>query len=343
MPAAKTRRVFGLILLAGVLAVGTAVYFYRDGSVTTDNAYLRADITTIAPKVGGYVTEILVEDNQPVTAGQVLFRIEDDDYRAKLAQADANVAAAEAKAAGANAEIDLQQSIILQAEAQNSAAAAELELADKTITRRRNLVLTSAISRAEVDESESALSKASAGLASAKAGLEAQRQKLTLTRAQQQAAVAAVKQAKAARDLAKIDLENTIVRSPITGQVGNRQVRLGRLVAPGVSLLDIVPVQDVWVVANFKETQMEGIEPGMRARIKVDGFPDVLLPGKVESVAPGSGSTFTLLPPDNASGNFVRVVQRVPVKIRFEDHPMLKHVIPGLSARVSIEPLENQP
>ncbi|MNC08810.1 putative multidrug resistance protein EmrK [compost metagenome] len=148
--------------------------------------------------------------------------------------------------------------------------------------------------------------------------------------------MATVAQAEAARDLARIDLDHTVVHAPVDGVVGNRQVRLGRFVTPGVALLDIVPVNDVWVVANFKETQLEQIRPGQPVRVTVDGYPDAALAGVVDSFAPGSGSAFSLLPPDNATGNFVRVVQRVPVKIRLADNPLPGRIVPGLSARVEV-------
>ena len=148
--------------------------------------------------------------------------------------------------------------------------------------------------------------------------------------------MAAVAQAQAAHDLAQIDLDNTVVRAPVGGVIGNRQVRIGRLVAPGAALLDIVPVADVWIVANFKETQLEHIRPGQHARITIDGYPSEALEGVVDSFAPGSGSAFSLLPADNATGNFVRVVQRVPVKIRFSSNPLPGRLVPGLSARVEI-------
>ena len=144
-------------------------------------------------------------------------------------------------------------------------------------------------------------------------------------------------QAQAARDLAEIDLDSTVVRAPVDGVVGNRQIRIGRLVAPGTSLLDIVPVDDVWLVANFKETQLQHIRPGQRARITIDGYPDETLNGVVDSFSPGSGSAFSLLPADNATGNFVRVVQRVPIKIRFANNPLPGRLVPGLSARVAID------
>ncbi len=174
-------------------------------------------------------------------------------------------------------------------------------------------------------------------MSAASATVEAQQQRIAVLATQREAAVAAVAQAQAARDLAQIDLGHTVVRAPVDGVIGNRQVRIGRLVAPGAALLDIVPVNDVWVVANFKETQVEHIRPGQRARITVDGYPNERIEGVVDSFAPGSGSAFTMLPVDNATGNFIHVVQRVPVKIRFANNPLPGRLVPGLSARVEID------
>ena len=168
--------------------------------------------------------------------------------------------------------------------------------------------------------------------------MEAQQQRIAVLDTQREAAVAAVEQARAARDLAQIDLDNTIVHAPVSGVVGNRQVRIGRLVAPGVPLLDLVPVDDLFVVANFKENSDRGhLRPGQRVRITIDGYPEEALEGAVDSFAPGSGSAFSLLPADNATGNFVRVVQRIPVKIRFLGNPLPGRLVPGLSARVEVE------
>jgi len=312
--------------------------YAHSGETSTDNAYVRGDVTSLAPKVLGYVTAVEVQDNQTVQVGDVLFRIDDRDYRARLAQAAANVEAAQARLINADAEIQLQHALIRQAEAQRLASVAEMSLARKSSDRRRELIRTNAVSQAQVDESDAALSKAEATVSAAAATIEAQRQRIAVLASQREAAVAAVAQAQAARDLAQIDLDNTVVRTPIDGVIGNRQVRIGRLVAPGVPLLDIVPVRDVWVVANFKETQVEHIRPGQRVRIKVDGYPDLALAGVVDSFAPGSGSAFSILPTDNATGNFVRVVQRVPVKIRFAYNPLPGRIVPGLSARVDVYP-----
>lgn len=328
-----------LLCLAALLLLVAAVWTWiqSDGSASTDNAYVRADITSLAPKVGGYVTSIEVRDNQAVRAGDVLFRIDDRDYRARLALAEANVDAARARLASTATEIQLQQTLVRQAEAQRRAAFADRILARKTSMRRRELVEGGGVSQAQVDESEAGRARADAGASVSSATVDAQRQKIGVLGTQREAAAAALAQAEAARDLARIDLENTVVRAPVSGVAGNRQVRVGRLVAPGTPLLDIVPVADLFVVANFKETQLTHIRPGQVARISVDGYPDVALDGVVDSFAPGSGSAFSLIPADNATGNFVRVVQRVPVKIRLRTNPLVGRLVPGLSARVEIE------
>ena len=334
----KKSKTIGLLLCIGAVAVVAGGWAYaRSNEAFTDNAYIRGDVTSLAPKVAGYVTTVEVQDNQAVRAGDVLLRIDDRDYRARLAQAEANVEAAQARLVNVDAETQLQHALIRQAEAQRLSSEAEMTLARKASDRRRELIRTSAVSQAQVDESDAALSRTQAGVSAASATVEAQQQRLVVLASQREAAIAAVAQAQAARELAQIDFDNTVVHAPIDGVVGNRQVRIGRLVAPGASLLDIVPVSDVWVVANFKETQIEHIRPGQRARITVDGYPHQAIEGVVDSFAPGSGSAFTLLPTDNATGNFIRVVQRVPVKIKFARNPMSGRLVPGLSARVEID------
>lgn len=333
----KKKKVVGLLLCLGAVAAAAAGWANaRSGGEATDNAYVRGDLTALAPKIAGYVTAVEVEDNQAVRAGDILFRIDDADYRAKLAQALANVEAAQARVTNVDAETKLQHALVKQAEAQKQAAIAELTLATRAQGRRRELIRSNAVSQAVLDESDAARSRAEANLAAASATIEAQQQRIAVLTTQREAAVAAMAQTQAARDLSQIDLDSTVVRAPVGGIVGNRQVRVGRLVAPGVALLDIVPVDDVWVVANFKETQLEQIRPGQHVRITIDGYPSEALRGVVDSFAPGSGSAFSLLPADNATGNFVRVVQRVPVKIRFLGNPLPGRLVPGLSARVEI-------
>ena len=333
------KKLVGLVLCLGAVAVLTAgwTYVHEVGRTTTDNAYIRGDVTSLAPKVAGYVTSVEVEDNQSVQAGDVLFRIDDRDYRARFAQATADVEAAQARLTNVDTEIQLQHALARQAEAERQAALAQLKLARIASERGHKLIRSSAVGQEEVDERDAALSKAEAGVAAASARLDAERQRIAVLVTEREAALAAVGHARAVQDLAQIDLDDTVVRAPVDGVIGNRQVRLGRLVAPGTPLLDIVPVNDVWVVANFKETQVEYIRVGQRARIAVDGYSSQTLEGVVDSFAPGSGSTFSMLPTDNATGNFVRVVQRVPVKIRFANNPLPGRIVPGLSARVEID------
>ncbi|AJE46484.1 HlyD family secretion protein [Celeribacter indicus] len=334
----RKKLVGGLLCAAAIALAATAWIWVRSGTdISTDNAYVRGDVTSLAPKVGGYVTAVEVHDNQSVKAGDVLFRIDDRDYRARLAQAEANVQAAQAQLANAKAQTDLQQATIRQAEAQRDSAVAALGLATKTSERQRELVRTNAVSQAQVDQSDAARTQAEAGVAAAEAALDAQQKRLNVLTTQREAAEAAVAQAEAARDLARIDLENTVVRAPVGGVIGNRQVRVGRLVSPGAPLLDIVPVDDVWLVANFKETQVGDIQPGQQVSILIDGYPGRTFDGVVDSLAPGSGSAFSLLPSDNATGNFVRVVQRVPVKIRLVNNPLPGRIVPGLSARIEVK------
>ena len=339
MAQSRNRKLVGLLLCLSavvVLAAGWAVLRF-DAEAYTDNAYVRGNVTSIAPRVGGYVTTVAIGDNQVVQAGDVLFRIDDRDYRARLAQAGATVEAALARLTNVDAQIELQHALVRQAQAQELSAKAELTLASKASSRHRELVRSHTISQAAVDESDAARSRAEAAVAAAAAAIDAQQERIAVLSTAREAAAAAVDQARAARDLAQIDLDNTVVRAPVDGIVGNRQVRVGRLVSPSAPLLDLVPVDDVWIVANFKETQVGRIRPGQRVRITVDAYPEETFAGEVDSFAPGSGSAFSLLPADNATGNFVRVVQRVPVKIRLVDNPLPGRLVPGLSARVEID------
>lgn len=339
-PAARPsrRKLAGLLLVFAAVAVSVAGWFWASSgeATSTDNAYVRGDITAMAPKVGGYVTSVEVKDNQAVRPGDVLFRIDDRDYRARLAQAEAGVDAARARLANVAEDIALQRTLVRQAEAQRSAALAALDLATTTATRHRELAAQGWVSRARLDEAEAGRTRASADAKASSAAIDAQRQRIEVLGAQSEAAAAALAQAEAVRELARIDLDNTVVRAPVAGVVGDRQVRVGRLVAPGVRLLDIVSVAGVYVVANFKETQLARIRPGQRAVVRVDGYPDRMFEGVVDSFAPGSGAAFSLIPADNATGNFVRVVQRVPVKIRLRGNPLAGRLVPGLSARVEI-------
>lgn len=324
------------LVVCGVL--GGAVQWACVGRFreATDNAYVAGDITAIAPKVAGYVVDVSIGDNQEVRAGDVLFKIDDADYRAKRASAQASVALARADLVNLEAEQRLQDALIDQAKAQVESSQAALILADQTHRRISALVESSAASRSRVEETQAALSQAKASVTAAQAALSAESRRLEVLASRKDAAQAGLERAQAALDLAQIDLENTVVRAPVDGVIGNRQVRLGRYVTPGASLLQIVPVDGVWVVANFKETQIRDMQIGQVVQITVDGYPQTDITGRIDSLAPATGSAFSLIPADNATGNFVRIVQRVPVRITLVTNPLPGRLVPGLSARVKV-------
>ena len=305
-------------------------------SISTDNAYVHADITSIAPKVAGYISEMHIGDNAPVKAGDLLFVVDERDYRAKLRQSEANVHSAEAAVANANAAIRLQSAIIRQAEAQVASATATQKRAAQEYARQSRLRREKATTEQKFEDSARDNAQMAAILAGAQANLDVQTRQIDVLAAQAASAQAGLSQAQAAYSLSTLDLEHCRVYAPVDGVIGNRKVRVGRYVTPGTGLLDLVPVRDVWIVANFKETQLERIRVGLKVRITVDGYPDTPLEGVIDGLAPGSGSAFSLLPPDNATGNFVRVVQRVPVKIALSENSLEGLLVPGISARVTV-------
>ncbi|MER8764787.1 MULTISPECIES: HlyD family secretion protein [unclassified Mesorhizobium] len=334
-------RKIGILMVATVTislsaAWGWQWYFHGRFEETTDNAYVRGDITSIAPKLSGYVVEVAVGDNGGVSKGSLLFRIDDSDYRAKLDQTIATLSTRQAEIANIEATQKLQDALIEQAVAQERSVSADLLLARANLDRYTALRKSGTASEQKLQDAQTAFAKAEAGDKAAAAKTLAQRLKLGVFDAQLAGAQAAMAQAKASVSLARMDLANTVIESPIDGVIGNRQVRVGRYVTPGTPAMDVVPVKDVWVVANFKETQLDRVEVGQPVQVVIDEYPDVQIDGVVDSFAPGSGAAFSLLPPDNATGNFIRVVQRVPVKIRLTRNPLPGRLVPGLSARIAV-------
>ncbi|MDR3089788.1 MAG: HlyD family secretion protein [Desulfobulbaceae bacterium] len=340
----KMNRKKVLFIAAVVVGSGTLIIWaalsWSTGmrSINTDNAYIHADIIAIAPKVSGYVMEVPVRDNMSVKVGDLLFAIDERDYTAKVEQAKANVLAAESAIANVKAATVLQHAVIRQAEAQVASAAAIQKRAAQEYARQNRLRKDKATTEQRFEDSLRDKAQTDASLAGAQANLDVQTKQLDVLTSQLSSAHAGLAQAQAALSLAVLDLEHCRVRAPVDGVIGNRKARIGRFVTPGTALLDLVPVQDVWIVANFKETQMEHIRIGQNVRIAVDGYPGAALAGVVDSLAPGSGSSFSLLPPDNATGNFIRVVQRVPVKITLKDNTLIGLLVPGLSVRVTVLP-----
>jgi len=343
-PSPDRRRRVRLLLVASCSALAVLFSWFAichwlssDASVATDNAYTRGEITTVAPQVAGYVSEVFVDDNQKVSRGQVLFRIDDADYRARMNEAAAGV---ERQARGLerlDREIRLQGAVIAQAAADVEAAKVEAHRTELDARRYKALVERSVVSRQAYDAANAARLKAAATTDAVAARKRAEASRREVLKAQRLELVSALVQARAAQRIAANALGHTVVRAPVDGVVGNRLVRIGRYVSPGTPALSLVPLSDVWVVANFKETQLTGVRVGDRATVEVDMYPGVSIAGTVDSIAPGSGAQFALLPPDNATGNFTKIPQRVPVKIVFDkDNLLAGKLYAGLSAEVTI-------
>ena len=305
---------------------------------STDDAYVQSDISVISPKVEGYIKKIRVTENQEVAEGAVLFVIDDRDFAAKLAQAEAAVAAEEAIIATYENRLKFQQAMIEQAAAMVKSAEADLARWQQDHKRYSALVTTDFASRQRFEQAETDARKGEAGVAKSRAAFAAEQSQLAVLRSQQREEAAKLQQAHAALRLARNDLENTVIRAPVSGVAGNRAGQVGQYVKAGTQLLSLVPLSRVYVTANFKETQLTRMRPGQLAEVSVDAYPDLILDGRIESFAPASGAQFSLLPPDNATGNFTKIVQRVPVRIALPaNNPLTGRLRPGLSVTVTID------
>lgn len=339
----------GGLAIAGVV-FGTASTSLSPGRwltasrpATTENAYVQGDITPISPKISGYVAEVAIHDNQAVGAGDVLFRIDDGDYRARVAQATATVAMRQAALANLASRLELQGAVIEQTVAAQLGAEADAKRAAQDFTRVRELVGHGWLSQARGDQAEADHLRARAKVAEAKANVAAARRQTAVLESQRAQIQADIDVAMASLRLAEIELADTVVRAPTDGWVGERRVRVGQYVRPGALLVAVVP-RDVWIVANFKETQILGMRAGDTASISIDGVPGKAFTGRVESLSPASGAQFSVLPPDNATGNFTRIVQRIPVKITFDaGQAGLEQLRPGMSAVVVLAATPTEP
>jgi len=336
------RAIMLLLLLAIGLALGagTGWYWWTEWRFvqSTEDAYVQSDTTVISPKIEGYIKEVRVGENQPVTAGQVLFVVDERDFAAKTALAEAAVATAEALVATYASRRTLQQAMIEQAEATVQSAEADLNRARLDHKRYTALATSDFVSRQRFETADADSRKAEAALGKARAALVAEQNQLAVLASQEREEEARLAQSRASLQLAKNDLDNTIVRAPVAGIAGNRAGRVGQYVKPGTQLLSLVPLPHVYVTANFKETQLTRMRPGQPVDISVDAYPDQPLTGRIESFAPASGAQFSLLPPDNATGNFTKIVQRVPVRIALPaDGPLARLLRPGLSVTVSVD------
>ncbi len=334
------RAALGLGLVLGVAAAGHYGYDYlKIGRYleTTDDAYVKADSTIIAPKVSGYIAKVLVGDNETVKAGQVLARIDDRDFKTALDQARADVAAAEASVRNIDAQLDLQQPIIAQSTADVAAAEANLKFAQEERARYDDLMKTGSGTIQRAQQTDAALRASSAQLQHARSGLMAAQRKVEVLTTQRAQATAQLERARAVAQQAELNLSYTEITAPVDGTVGARSLRVGQYVQAGTQLMAVVPLDAVYVVANFKETQLTHMRPGQPVQLHIDSFRNRTLRGHVDSLSPASGLEFALLPPDNATGNFTKIVQRVPVKIVLDDHGLTGLLRPGMSAVPTVD------
>jgi membrane fusion protein (multidrug efflux system) len=330
------------VLLAIVLVIGVAAnwnsWIGSAGAQWTNDAYLQSDVTPLSALVSGPVTRVAVDDYQTVKAGDLLVEIDRRTYEAQLAQADANVAAAQAAIDNSRAQQQLQQATIAAAEAQLSSVQAAKERDDLEASRQQSLLSTGiAGTRQNVERADAARKISDAQVIQAGANAEGARRQLKVQQTQEQQLQASLKAAESLRDLARINLGYTRVTAPTDGVVGQRRVYPGQFVAVGTQVIAVIPLPKLYVVANYKETQLTHLLLGQRAELKVDTFPGVVLHGHVMSWSPGTGSQFALLPSDNATGNFTKVVQRLPVKIAIDDDGGLGlRLRPGMSVEATI-------
>ena len=328
----------GLVVVAFAIKAGLGWVLHGRFQVETDDAYVEADTSVIAPEATGMVAEVPVAENAHVQVGDVLVRLVDADARARLAQAESALTTAKAALANALARLKLQQSIIKGAETQVASARSDLTRTEADHNRYTQLQANRYTSTQRYEQARNEAEKARAALDRASASVDAEQQQMAVLITQRDQATAQIALAEAQLELARIELSRTVIRAPVAGIIGNRGVQVGQYVKPGVQLLSIVPMPFVRVVANFKETQISGLKRGQVVEIHADAWPDIRISGRVESLSPASGSRFSLLPPENASGNFTKIVQRVPVRIAIDPANELSgRLRPGLSVIVSID------
>ena len=328
----------GLALAAGAAALGHRWWTVGRFIESTDDAYVGGNVTAVAPHVAGFVAQILVADNERVHQGQLLVRLDPRDFQAALDHATAVAAQRQAALAGLEAKVALQQETIRQAAADLAAKTARAAFAGEDAVRYRDLALTSFGSRQNAERAASLDAEAQSAGQAAQAALAAARQQLVVLQAAITEARAGVAQAEADRETARLNLGYTEIRAPIDGYIGNRAAQVGAYVAGGAYLLSVIPAQGLWVDANFKEDQVAHMQPGEPATVIADVLPGREFRGHIASLAPGTGAIFSVIPPENATGNFTKIVQRVAVRVALDDgEATLGALRPGLSTTVQVD------
>ncbi|MFD1033922.1 HlyD family secretion protein [Sphingomonas hankookensis] len=334
-----------LILLAVVLiALVGGIWWYVDYQNNgkffeeTNDATVQADMVTIAPRVSGYVAEVLVAENQDVTAGQPLVRIDPRDARAQAAQAEAQIAVAGAQADTARAQIREQFAAIDQAQAQLAAARSKAAYDAAEVARYRPLAASGAETRQQLAQLEITARQSADNVRAAEAAVAAQQRRVGSLESQVAQGRAQGQAARAQLAAASVDVGATQLTAPIGGRIGDKTVTIGQFVQAGTRLMSVVPLDRLYITANFKETQLALMRPGQPVEISVDALDGVAVKGRVESLAPGTGAQFSLLPPQNATGNFTKITQRVPVRVSIEATPAARRLlVPGLSVTVTVD------
>ena len=331
-----------LVLAVAVIVVGATWYIrYRQHGrfvQTTNDAQIQADAVTVAPRISGYVAAVLVRDNQDVRAGDPLVRIDPRTYQAQAAQAGAQVAQARASQDSARASIGEQQAAIAQARAQLAAARATAAHDAAEVRRYAPLAASGAETRQQLAQLQAAAVQSAEQARAQAAALVMQQRRIGTYTAQIRQGAAQAAQAQAQLASANVDVGAALIRAAVTGRIGDKTVTIGQYAQSGTRLMSIVPLDRLYITANFKETQLALMRPGQPATIKVDALDGVELHGRVESVSPGTGAQFSLIPPSNATGNFTKIVQRVPVRVSVEATPDARRLlVPGLSVTVSVD------
>jgi membrane fusion protein (multidrug efflux system) len=336
----KRLALYAAIGLAALAIVGYGYHWMTVGRFieSTDDAYVGGDITVIAPKVAGFIDRVAVTDNQSVQPGDLLVKLDNRDYRATLDRAQAAVEAQQATLANLDATRRLQDAVIEQTRAGVKAAAAELQRAHDDAERFRDLSAQSAASIQVYQKAAADYQEAAAQVEKSRAAVEAAERELEVIDTRKRQTQAALAEANANVEIARLNLSYTELRSPIAGVVGNRSARTGAYAAIGTQLISVVPASGLWVDANFKEGQLEHMHPGQRVTVTADVLPGHEFVGHVASLAPATGAEFSVLPAENATGNFTKIVQRVPVRVLLEGNPStLGHLRPGLSVDVDVD------
>ncbi|MEI6707669.1 MAG: HlyD family secretion protein [Methylococcales bacterium] len=325
-----------------LLIVGGAAFFLfrwimeRQNYESTDNAYLKSNSVLITPQVDGRITQLLIEDNQAVKQGELLAVIDDRDYQAKLAEAEAKVAESLAHIQQLRANKNTQKSHIASAGAAVSAVEAKRQQINQDLKRFNTLIERGSAPRQSLDKIQSESKQAEAELRGSQAAASAQQNQLSSFDSEIAETEAQVKQAQAQVELAKLDVEHTKIVAPFDGVIGHRGVQIGSHVQTGMALAYLLETKKIWVEANFKETQLQHMSIGQPVEIHIDAYPDKIFTGKIASFSPASGSEFSILPPENATGNFTKIVRRVPVKIVFDDNTDIALLKSGLSVTLKV-------